>query len=86
MIIYGATCCPGGQSCIDTVYVCELIQNITSTNMNYIEFIRIYISEDELIPIYTNLYNITRSDVLLRGAVLPLQPGRVCVCVNLYEM
>ena len=49
--------------------------------MNYIEFIRIYISEDELIPIYTNLYDIIRSDVLPRGAVLPLQPGRVCVCV-----
>jgi len=36
------------------------------------------ISEDELVPIYTNLYDIMRSDVLPRGAVLLLQP----VCVN----
>jgi hypothetical protein len=45
--------------------------------MNYLELIRINMSLDELIPIYTNLYDIIRSDVLQRGAVLLLQ----CVCV-----
>ena len=46
--------------------------------MNHLEFIRMNMSEDELVPIYTNLYDIMRSDVLPRGAVLLLQP----VCVN----
>jgi hypothetical protein len=35
-------------------------------------------SYDELITIYTDLYDIMRSDVLPQGAVLLLQP----VCVN----
>jgi hypothetical protein len=39
-------------------------------------------SADELIPIYTNLYDILRSDVLPRGAVLLLQR----VCVNEYKI
>ena len=46
--------------------------------MNYLESIRMHMSSDELIPIYTNLYDIMRSDVLPQGAVLLLQP----VCVN----
>jgi hypothetical protein len=35
-------------------------------------------SQDKLVPIYTNLYDIMRSDVLPQGAVLLSQP----VCVN----
>jgi hypothetical protein len=45
--------------------------------MNHLELIRMKLSSDELITIYTNLYDIMRSDVLQRGAVLLLQ--RVCV-------
>jgi hypothetical protein len=46
--------------------------------MNHLELIRMNMSKDELIPIYTNLYDIILSDMLPRGAVLLLQP--VCVC------
>jgi hypothetical protein len=46
--------------------------------MNYLELIRINMSLDELVTIYTNLYDIIRSDGLQLGAVLLLQP----VCVN----
>ena len=46
--------------------------------MNYLELIRMNMSSDELITIYTNLFDIIRSDVLPKGAVLLLQPG----CVN----
>jgi hypothetical protein len=46
--------------------------------MNYLELIGMNMSKDELITLYTNLYDIIRSDVLPRGAVLLLQP----VCVN----
>ena len=58
--------------------------------MNYLELIRMKLSSNELIPIYTNLYDIMRSDVLQRGAVLLLQ--RVCVWIdtkynmNYYEL
>jgi hypothetical protein len=45
--------------------------------MNYLEVITINMSYDELIRIYTNLYDIIWSDVLPWGAVLLLQ--RVCV-------
>ena len=45
--------------------------------MNNLESIRMNMSYDELIPIYTNLYDIVRSDVLSQGAVLLSQ--RVCV-------
>jgi hypothetical protein len=45
--------------------------------MNDLELIRIYMSADELDTIYTILYDIIRSNVLPRGAVLLLQ----CVCV-----
>jgi hypothetical protein len=66
-----------GGSLALTAWVCELIQNITWINMNYLELIRMNMSQDELVTIYTNLYDIMRSDVLQRGAVLLLQ----CVCV-----
>ena len=46
--------------------------------MNYLELIRINMGLDELVTIYTNLYDIIRSDVLQLGAVLLLQA--VCVC------
>jgi hypothetical protein len=46
--------------------------------MNYLELNRINMSYDELVTIYTNLYDIIRSDVLQGGAVLLLQRG----CVN----
>ena len=59
------------------VCVCALIQNITWINMNDLESSRIHMSWDESIPIYTNLYDIMRSDVLQRREVLLLQ--RVCV-------
>ena len=45
--------------------------------MNHLESSRMNESQDELIPIYTNLYDNIWSDVLPRGAVLLLQ--RVCV-------
>ena len=48
--------------------------------MNYLEVITINMSYDELIRIYTNLYDIIWSDVLPRGAVSLLQP--VCVWFN----
>jgi len=46
--------------------------------MIYLELTRMDMSYNELITIYTNLFDIIRSDVLPRGAVLLLQPG----CVN----
>jgi hypothetical protein len=45
--------------------------------MNYLESVRMNMSQDKLVPIYTNLYDIMRSDVLQRRAVLLLL--RVCV-------
>jgi hypothetical protein len=47
--------------------------------MNYLELIRMNMSSDELVTIYTNLYDIIRSDVLPRGGSLAFT---VCVCVN----
>ena len=67
-----------GGSLAFTACVCELLQNMTWINMNYLESSRINMSYDELLMIHTNLYDIRRSDVLPWGAVLLLQP----VCVN----
>ena len=51
--------------------------------MNYLESSRMNMSYDELITIYTNLYDIIRSDVLPQGGSLAFT---VCVCVNKYKI